>query len=97
MKHTLRAGACDLGTTPPLGAPVFIALTLLKAGGLQLSRVHLIKSTFDLMSPVMPTFMASQVSEVTGDEGRLGVCEMLPVSVTAGTRTAPQSRLRHPP
>ena len=53
---------------------VLIALTHknTKAGVLRTSRAHLSWSTFDLMSPAMPTFLASQIPEVIRGCGEVG-------------------------
>ena len=41
-----------------------------KDGGLQLSRAYLLRSTFNLISPAMPKYLASQI-HAPQDEGRV--------------------------
>ena len=51
-------------------ALIALALQNTKAGSLRLSRAHLFRSTFDKISPAVPTFMASQRrSDLGGHQG----------------------------
>ena len=56
-----------------LRASFTLALYNTRAGGLQLSSVLLFRSTFDLILPDIPTFLASQICKSSRDEGKLDV------------------------
>ena len=53
-------------------ALVALALLNTKAGSPLLSKAHLFRSTFGLLPPAMPTFLAVRSRKSSEDEGRLG-------------------------